>query len=179
MIFGCFFCSLWAAFGCGSLDQPYFLEYFNLFIISVLNILYKGHVENLPEMSQGRSSHGCGAYYNGGTLVIIVANGWDRIDGGVSSTEKLHIGATAWITVSPLPSSHAGLHGVASVSMENKIYLSGGYSVGSESNGVRNEIFEYDEDEEGWKEVGQLQSWAFHHAMTAIKMDNKVIEYCI
>ena len=39
---------------------------------TLLNLLYKGHIENLPEMTQGRWYHGCGSYYSGGTMVSVV-----------------------------------------------------------------------------------------------------------
>ena len=39
---------------------------------ALIIILYKGHVENLPEMTQGRDSHGCGSYYSGGSKVSLV-----------------------------------------------------------------------------------------------------------
>ena len=39
---------------------------------TLLNILYKGHVEDLPEMIQGRQYHGCGSYFSGGTMVSMV-----------------------------------------------------------------------------------------------------------
>ena len=40
----------------------------------------------------------------------------------LSSTEKMIIGATAWTTIKPLPRT---LFGVATVSMDNKVFLTG------------------------------------------------------
>jgi hypothetical protein len=39
---------------------------------TVHNTLFKGHVEDLPHLSQGRRYHGCGSYYSGGTMVSMV-----------------------------------------------------------------------------------------------------------
>merc|ERR1719427_303298 len=101
-------------------------------------------------MNQGRSSHGCGSYYSGGTMVLIIAGGQDDSYGGpaISSTEKMTTGATAWTTINPLPRT---LYNVATVSMDNSIILLGGSHDGS---GMA-EILAF--DGEHWKEVGQLQ----------------------
>merc|ERR1719186_1764815 len=83
----------------------------------------QGHVENLPEMTQGRWYHGCGSYYSGGTIVLLVAGGEDDKYYRLSSTEKMTIGATAWTTTNPLPRT---LYSMATVSMEKSIIVLGG-----------------------------------------------------
>eukprot|EP00092_Neocalanus_flemingeri_P010981 GFUD01011824.1.p1 GENE.GFUD01011824.1~~GFUD01011824.1.p1 ORF type:complete len:447 (+),score=101.01 GFUD01011824.1:59-1399(+) len=118
----------------------------------------QGHVENLPEMNQGRSSHGCGSYISGGTMVLVVAGG-DHGGKTTSSTEKLPIGATAWTTAATLPRR---LTYVPSVSMNNRVYIIGGYCDGE----VRGEILAF--DGEDWTEVGQLKVARASHAATKI-----------
>ena len=55
--------------------------------------------------------------------VLIVAGGMgDKVSDLLSSTEKLTTGATAWTTVKPLPRK---LYSVASVSMDNKVFITG------------------------------------------------------
>ena len=57
--------------------------------------------------------------------VLIVAGGLGGQDGSytpISSTEKMTTGATAWTTINPLPRT---LWGVATVSMDNSIILTG------------------------------------------------------
>jgi len=129
----------------------------------------KGHVENLPEMTQGRIRHGCGSYYSGGTMVFIVAGGED-VDTytPLSSTEKMATGATAWTTINPLPRT---LFGVATVSLDHSVILTGGDDGGN----YRSEILAF--DGEDWKEVGQLQEARYRHAATRIDI-TKFIDFC-
>ena len=54
--------------------------------------------------------------------VLIVAGGVDDSYTHLSSTEKMTTGATAWTTINPLPRT---LYGVATVSLDNSIILTG------------------------------------------------------
>jgi len=125
----------------------------------------QGHVEDLPEMNEGRTSHGCGFYYSGSTMVLIVAGGYGK-EASMRSTEKLNIGGTAWTTIQPLPwiVTHT-----ASVSMDNKIFLLGGDIF------KRAEILAFDGEE--WKEVGMLQKGRHSHAATKIDITD-FMELC-
>jgi len=127
----------------------------------------QGHVENLPEMTQERQSHGCGSYYSGGTMVLFVAGGYDASYNHIKSTEKMTAGATAWTTTNPLPRR---LSMVATVSMDNSILI-GGDTGGS----WRREILTF--DGEDWKKVGQLQEARYYTAATKIDMTH-LMDFC-
>ena len=63
--------------------------------------------------------------------VLIVAGGANRVSVGhsftyLSSTEKMATGATGWTTIKPLPRK---LFLAASVNMDNKIFLTGKFSI--------------------------------------------------
>eukprot|EP00092_Neocalanus_flemingeri_P014269 GFUD01015389.1.p1 GENE.GFUD01015389.1~~GFUD01015389.1.p1 ORF type:complete len:233 (-),score=66.78 GFUD01015389.1:58-693(-) len=120
----------------------------------------QGHVENLPEMTQGRMHHGCGSYHSGGTMVLVVAGGVDDDYNPLSSTEQLTMGGTAWTTAKSLPRA---LMSMATVSMNNQIYILGGEDKYYRD---RAEIVAF--DGEDWKEVGQLQKARGGHAATKI-----------
>jgi len=119
----------------------------------VIRYNLQGHVENLPEMNQGRWGHGCGAYTSGNSRVLIVAGG----DSGnsvksklTSSTEKLVIGATSWTQVGRL---YWSLGWIASVSLDNTVFMIGGGTKW----GQKREVYAYDVDEDNWKEVGKME----------------------
>lgn len=139
----------------------------NMKVVARYNL--QGHVENLPEMNLGRRGHGCGSYQSGGTMVLLVVGGFDGSK-DFSSTETMTIGATGWTTIKPLPRA---LHGttVAIVTIDNKIFLTGGQS-GVE---LRSEILTF--EGEDWKEVGQLQIARAMHAVTKIDTTD-IMRFC-
>merc|ERR1719186_1341026 len=97
-------------------------------------------------------------------MVLIVTGGSTGNDDfdythPLSSTEKLTTGATAWTTINPLPRTLAG---VATVSMDNSIFLLGGFDGHSD----RAEILAF--DGEHWKEVGQIKEAKYDLAATRI-----------
>jgi len=122
----------------------------------------------LPSMNVEREYHGCGMYLdqNGGK-VYLVAGGWAGIDYH-TTTELLTEAATAWTFSSPLPRT---LKGMASVSLDNKVFFIGG-EVGDwrEKMKERNEILAFDGN--GWTEVGQLQIPRKNHAATVVDASN-------
>ena len=82
-----------------------------------------GWEEDLPSLKEGRYNHGCGSYLESdGTRVMLVAGGSGENYMGLSSTEILVEGATAWSTVTPLPRY---LDGPRIVMLNNKVYLTG------------------------------------------------------
>ena len=100
---------------------------------------HSGLVETLPELTQGRSAHGCGSYSKDGKKVFqsflknfivldfkkyLVVGGYARASGSeyLSSTETWSPGDSSWTTVSPLPRTVAYTE---SVSLNNRIYLFG------------------------------------------------------
>jgi len=129
----------------------------------------KGLVEHLPSLSQQRKYHGCGSYLSSGSMVLIVAGG-RRGDEKLSTTEKLTIGDSYWTTVKGLPRTLAFM---GSVSMDNKVFLIGGYT-GTRGD-YRQEILAFDGEE--WKEVGQLQNGRSRPAVTLVDAD--FAKFCI
>jgi len=126
----------------------------------------QGHVENLPEMNQGRWGHGCGAYTTSNSTVLIVAGG----DSGNSikdhlhsSTEKLVVGASSWTRAGSLPRT---LSWVASVSMDNTVFITGG-----QADITQAEVLAFDVVGEIWRKVGRLQDARSAHAATKVDME--------
>jgi len=129
----------------------------------------KGLVEHLPSLSQQRRYHGCGSYHSSGSMELIVAGGWRGSD-KLSTTEKLTIGNSYWTTVKGLPRT---LGFMGSVSMDNKVFLIGGYT--GNKGDYRQEILAFDGEE--WKEVGQLQNGRSSPAVTVVDAD--FAKFCI
>jgi len=133
-----------------------------------------GLIEELPTMNQGRQFHGCASYKDKTTnkLVLIVAGGASISDSKERDTSERHmIGEKNWKVIKPLPRVTSGLPD-AIVSMNNKIYLFGGYVVGGP---VYNDILEYDEENEGWKNVGEMKVHRRNHATAPIKADQETL----
>lgn len=116
-------------------------------VVSRYNL--KGHVEDLPSLSQGRWSHGCGSYPDGEDMILVVAGGWDYdTDTYLSSTEVHLVGSSLWTEGQPLPRAMAGM---ASVSFDQKVMFIGGSADGGQNS--RSEILAYSGQ---WTEEGQL-----------------------
>jgi len=136
----------------------------------------QGFVENLPDMNTKRYNHACGSYTSEGKQVLIAAGGeldnaYRSNEPPLSSSEKLVTGSTAWIATKPLPRI---LTEMASVSMNNKVYILGGE--GADYREPRAEILAF--DGEDWKEVGKMKkerSW--HSASKIVSIDGE--ELCL
>merc|ERR1711892_541680 len=84
----------------------------------------QGWVEDLPQLIDGRDSHGCGSYLRvDGTQVLLVAGGAGGGHGSLSSTEVLTGDSPAWTKATPLPRALGGLRGI---SLDNIVYMTGG-----------------------------------------------------
>jgi len=121
-------------------------------------------LEDLPKLNEGRWAHGCGSYHSGNTKVLIVAGGQNGGTIPTASTEKFVLGSTAWSSISPLP---RGLYGLASVSLDSGILVTGGW----DNYRGRTEILQFDAVEEDWKEVGNLAYARWYHAATIVDVD--------
>jgi len=120
----------------------------------------KGFIEKLPNLNEGRSSHGCGSFQKDGSKVLVVAGGKGGSYQDLSSTEKLTEGGGAWSIVRPLPRRMTDM---ASASLRNTVYLTGGTDAGK----VRyKDILRF--DGEGWEKVGEMQVSRCHHAATMV-----------
>ena len=94
-------------------------------------------MRDLPDLQQGRRSHGCSSYNNAegtkvgidinyySTIIIfqtfLVSGGWNAID-YLSSTELLVESASAWVYTGELPSPRRGLRGA---NIDNKVLMTG------------------------------------------------------
>jgi len=133
----------------------------------------KGFVEKLPDLNEGRFSHGCGSYNNAGEKVLIVVGGKDRNYEGLASTEKFVVGAGAWTTINPLPRR---LSGVASASLRNTVYIIGGALEGGvKGKGRSKDILVF--DGEGWKKVAEMQWSRAYHAATMVDTSS-LMKFC-
>jgi len=121
----------------------------------------KGFVEKLPDLIEGRFSHGCGSYEIDGSKVLIVAGGKGANRDHLASTEKLVAGATSWTTAQPLPRR---LSGVASVSVRNAVYIIGGTEEGKKKRSKDILVF----DGESWKKVSEMQWSRSSHAASMV-----------
>jgi len=132
--------------------------------------LSKGNVEKLPDMQQTRGKHGCGMYHDkNNAKVYLVAGGWDARVNELSSAEILVEGDTKWTFVTPLPRT---LRHAASVSLDNKIFLIGGWHDIAFKQVASDEIITYDEERNNWKVVGKLQTPRADLAATKIDASN-------
>jgi len=133
----------------------------NLKWVSQYNL--QGLVKNLPDMNEGRRSHGCGTYRSNGEMVLVVAGGYN-LETYISSVEKMVLHATGWTYTKPLPWA---LGNMASVSLGDKIYLIGGHDTKKyPEDSRRAEILSFDGEE--WKEVGEIQESVWNPAATKI-----------
>merc|ERR1711915_1027099 len=83
----------------------------------------QGFVENLPEMNQERTDHGCGFYHRDGKKILVVAGGYLGLGRSekLSSTETHVLGSSSWTYLQfSLPKP---MRIPASVSINNKIYI--------------------------------------------------------
>jgi len=147
---------------------------YNSFIKNVIEYNLKGFVKNLPDMNEGRASHGCGSYKHNGKVVLLVAGGgggagnYKLYNNYLSSTEKLTIGDQAWTFAKPLPWK---LYAPGSVSMDNKVYILAGMSYGGM---YQTEVLTF--DGEGWTEVGHVKYQMRSAGATVITMEKEEVE---
>merc|ERR1719153_1845604 len=108
-----------------------------------------GHVEDLPSLNQGRSSHGCGYYRDdSGDQVFLVAGGYDKSN-RLNSAERLTKTRSAWVMVNNLPRKITKLKGVT---LGGVLYMTGGSVDGHKK---RDEIYQWTGQD--WKKVGKMK----------------------
>ena len=96
-----------------------------------------GWLRDLPDLQQGRYSHGCSSYNNAEgtkvgidifTIITIIIFQTYLVSGGsagnydLSSTELLVESSSAWVYTGSLPSPRAGLRGA---NIDNKVLMTG------------------------------------------------------
>jgi len=112
----------------------------------------QGFVENLPEMNQERTDHGCGFYHRDGKKILVVAGGYHGHYEKMSSTETHVLGSSSWTYLQfSLPKP---LRIPASVSINNKIYILVGDGKEYDAN---LEVFQF--DGEKWEETQKFRWW--------------------
>jgi len=130
-----------------------------------------GWVKGLPRLGTGRYKHGCGHYIDSNDrMVYLVTGGTDGITGALTSTEILVSGAESWTEVAgQLPKPLMGLSGV---SLNNKIFMTGGYS-----KGPWDYILQFNPDNGTWSNIGKMKQARSFHGASLVNVDD-VIDYC-
>jgi len=123
-----------------------------------------GWVRDLPDLLQGRKSHGCSYYDNNeGSQTLLVTGGYNDNDGGFLSSSELLVGtASAWVNTGELPSPRYGLSGA---NIDNSVLMTGGTS-GSD------DILEFDPLTGQWQEVDRMIQARVFHAVSTITFDS-------
>merc|ERR1711973_933666 len=131
-----------------------------------------GWMEDLPELNEGRSLHGCGYYFNGDMeRVFLVAGGSNKDSVDISSTETLVEGGTTWNFQKPLPSERKALRGV---SLVDRVIMTGGTLYGTS---VNKDVLMFDPKTSNWTKTGTMKSFRFYHGASLIKFAD-VSNYC-
>jgi len=129
-----------------------------------------GWLEDFPSLNDGRHSHGCGHYYNSNNDLVYLVVGGSNLETITSSTELFTEGASQWMVAATTPIEGMGIRGV---SLNNEIFLTGGYYDGEYSR----QIYKFDDADEDWIPVGQaIETHAFH-ALSVIPF-MEVEPYC-
>merc|ERR1712131_478412 len=126
-----------------------------------------GWMEDLPELNEGRYSHGCGYFYNDDMQrVFLVAGGSSYL----SSTETLVEGGQAWNFQQPLTSGREGLRGI---SLPNTVIMTGGYYHDGD-NHYYDDVLMFDPETSDWKKVGSMRTARSFHAASLVKMEEVI-----
>jgi len=113
----------------------------------------QGWVENLPEMNEARTAHGCGYYHKNGKKVLVVGGGYYGRYQNIYSTETLTLGSDAWTKAATVPmQSLKRSYGFASVSLNNKVYFIAGDGKRRAASAL---VFEF--DGENWEETQKVE----------------------
>jgi len=128
-----------------------------------------GWMEDLPELNEGRWTHGCGYFYNDDMQrVFLVAGGWDG-SSYISSTETMVEGGQAWSFQQPLPSRRRGLRGI---SLPNTVIMTGGYDSSD-----LDDVLTFVPETSDWKKIGSMKTGRWYHGASLVKMGD-VVNYC-
>ena len=122
--------------------------------------------------------------------MYLVAGGWNFIsDNVISSTETLVNGAAVWTESGQLP---LGLYQSQSLSLNNKIWLTGKILISSFTNPnhfdniggyngtfyIVDYILQFNPSDESWTQVGQLKVARRGHGISVVNSED-VIDFCI
>merc|ERR1711970_1493771 len=133
----------------------------------------EGFVEDLPSLLVGRTDHGCGSFIRSdGNMVLLISGGFDGVFTMLSSTEMLVHGSAAWTPGTPLPQARQGIKGVT---VDNRLYMTGGMNEDGE---LTDEILEWRDYEEEWGLGVWMEFPKAGHAASTIKLDEDIMNYC-
>jgi len=129
-----------------------------------------GWMEDLPEMNDGRNSHGCGYFYNDDMQRVFLVAGGRYNYNDLSSTETLVEGGQAWNLQQPMPTVRAYLRGI---SLPNTVFMTGGSGRGTDGN----DVLAYVPETSDWNKVGSMKKRRTNHAASLVTMVN-VFQFC-
>jgi len=131
-----------------------------------------GWLGDLPDLNEGRSSHGCGFFYNEDmNRVFLVAGGIWSYNNYVSSTEVLIEGGLAWNFQQSLPTERWSLRGI---SLPDTVIMTGGAEVGSHLD----DILKFEPRSSTWTKVGSLNNARYYHGASLVKLAD-VFPFCL
>jgi len=138
----------------------------NVILATVTKYDTTGPIENLPDLNFKRKSAGCGYYHNEKAQLVYLVTGGANIMGVVStmtSTEILIEGQSQWkVPVNgDLPSRRSSMAGI---SINNKIFMTGGYTPSMD------DVLLWDNIAEKWMYHSHLQVARRVHAASVIPM---------
>jgi len=134
-----------------------------------------GFVEDLASLNEGRYDHGCGAYTGDtGEQVFLVTGGSNYGDyngvGSLSSTELLSSTSSSWTMATNLPRRMIGVRGVT---LGGELYMTGGRDTNGD---YRDEILQWSGS--AWVEVGKMKMARANHAVSTIRLEDEVLQFC-
>jgi len=136
-----------------------------------------GFVETLPSLNTPREGHGCGHYKNNDNeVVFLVTGGRDTNLKTLDTTELLIEGAASWIiSEKKLPTGRSILVGV---SINNKIFMTGGIDDSVVTAGFLDEVIEFNTDTEEWSLVDNMREGRRGHAASIVDI-NIAEQFCL
>jgi len=133
-----------------------------------------GFTRDLPQLQQGRQSHGCSYFENEeGTKTFLVTGGWMDVD--LSSTELLVENSAKWIYSGELPTPRHGLRGA---NIDQRVIMTGGQTDYNDYyKDYYDEILEFKPSSGEWSLVDQMMSPRSFHAVSIISTE-KINVFC-
>jgi len=123
-----------------------------------------GFTRDLPQLQQGRQSHGCSYFENEeGTKTFLVTGGWMDVD--LSSTELLVENSAKWIYSGELPTPRRGLKGA---NIDQRVIMTGGVDGDYPDYNYYDEILEFKPCEGKWSLVDRMMSARTVHAVSVM-----------
>jgi len=134
-----------------------------------------GDRRDLQPLVEGRGFHGCGHYIdNDGNMVYLVTGG--AIDDSTDTvTTELSINEEPWF-ISPTGNLQTPRHGMKGVSLNNKIFMTGGWEFGTTYDAL-GEVLQWDIYLNEWFNISSIIP-RFFHSVSVLPCE-EVKNYCI